>query len=133
MESEFYLNNAGTNGTGSTSDVTPGGGSGGVTPGQPSYNTSATINGVSQNIAGGCVNATAPITRVVVSGANLGEVEFSAKVDGTGDAINPASHDANGATFTGLSVEAGHNLVVYHGGTAWFTITAQDSGDGGNE
>ena len=133
MESEFYLNNAGTNGTGSTSDVTPGGGSGGVTPGQPSYNTSATINGVSQNIAGGSVNATAPITRVVVSGANLGDVEFSAKVDGTGDAISPASHDANGATFSDLNVAAGHNLVVYRGGTAWFTITAQASGDGGDE
>jgi len=129
MESEFYLNNAGTNGTGSTSDVTPGGGSGGVTPGQPSYNISATINGVSQSIAGGSVNATAPITSVAVSGSNLGEVEFTAKVDGAGDAISPASHDANGATFTGLNVEAGHSLVVYHGGTVWFTVTAQDSGD----
>ena len=133
MESEFYLNNAGNGGTGNTDDVDPTGGSGGVTPGQPTYNTKATINGVSQSIAGGSVNATAPITRVVVSGANLGEVEFSAKVDGTGDAISPTSHDANGATFTGLNVEAGHSLVVYHGGTAWFTITAQDSGDGGNE
>ena len=129
MESEFYLNNAGTTGTGSTSDVTPGGGSGGVTPGEPSYNTSATINGVSQSIAGGSVNATAPITSVAVSGSNLGEVEFTAKVDGAGDAISPASHDANGATFTGLNVVAGHSLVVYHGGTVWFTITAQDSGD----
>ena len=120
MESEFYLNNAGVNGTGSTEDVAPS---------QPTYSTSATINGVSQSIAGGSVNATAPITSVAVSGSNLGEVEFTAKVDGTGDAINPSSHDANGATFTGLNVEAGHSLVVYHGGTAWFTITAQDSGD----
>ena len=133
MESEFYLNNAGVNGTGSTEDVAPDGGSGGVTPGQPSYNTSATINGVSQSIAGGSVNATAPITSVAVSGSNLGEVEFTAKVDGAGDAISPASHDANGATFTGLNVAAGHNLVVYRGGTAWFTITAQASGDGGDE
>ena len=124
MESEFYLNNAGVNGTGSTEDVAPS---------QPTYSTSATINGVSQNIAGGSVNATAPITRVVVSGANLGEVEFSAKVDGTGDAISPTSHDANGATFSDLNVAAGHNLVVYRGGTAWFTITAQASGDDGNE
>ena len=129
MESEFYLNNAGTIGTGSISDVTPDGGSGGVTPGQPVYNTSATINGVSQSIAGGSVNATAPITSVAVSGSNLGEVEFTAKVDGAGDAISPASHDANGATFSDLNVAAGHNLVVYRGGTAWFTITAQDSGD----
>ena len=124
MESEFYLNNAGANGTGSTEDVAPS---------QPTYSTSATINGVSQNIAGGSVNATAPITRVVVSGANLGDVEFSAKVDGTGDAISPTSHDANGATFSDLNVAAGHNLVVYRGGTAWFTITAQASGDGGDE
>ncbi len=131
MESEFYLNNAGTSGTGSTEDVTPGGGSGGVTPGEPSYNTSATINGVSQSIAGGNVTATAPVTSVAVSGTNLGDVVFTAKVDGTGDAINPTSHDANGAAFTGLNVEAGHNLVVYHGTVTWFTVTAMapSSGD----
>ena len=132
MESEFYLNNAGMSGTGTTDDVTPSGGSGGVTPGEPVYNTTATINGVNQSIAGGSVTATAPITRVAVSGSNLGDVAFTAKVDGTGDAINPTSHDANGATFTGLNVTAGQRLVVYHGDTVWFTITAQDS-DGGTD
>ena len=129
MESEFYLNNAGANGTGSTGDITPGGGSGGVTPGQPVYNTSATINGVSQSIAGGSVTATAPVTRVAVSGTSLSDVVFTAKVDGTGDVINPTSHDANGASFTGLNVEAGHSLVVYHGGTVWFTVIAQAPDD----
>jgi len=130
MESEYYLNNAGLGGTGSTGDVTPSGGGGGVTPGQPTYNTSATINGVSQSIAGGSVTATAPVTSVAVSGINLGDVTFTAKVDGTGEAISPTSHDANGATFTGLNVAAGHSLVVYRGGTVWFTITAQASGGG---
>ena len=128
MESEFYLNNASLGGTGTTGDVTPSGGGGGVEPGQPSYNTSATINGVSQSIAGGSVTATAPVTSVAVSGTNLGDVAFTAKVDGTGDAISPTSHDASGASFTGLNVEAGHSLVVYRGGTTWFTITAQASG-----
>ena len=52
---------------------------------------------------------------------------------GTGDAISPASHDANGATFSDLTVAAGHNLVAYRGGMAWFTVTAQASGDDGNE
>ena len=132
MESEFYLNNAGSEGTGSTGDVTPSGGGGGVTPGQPSYNTTATINGVSQSISGGSVTATAPVTSVTVSGNNLGDVTFTAKVDGTGDAINPTSHDANGASFTGLNVAAGHNLVVYRGGNLWFTITAHSPG-GENE
>ena len=136
LESEYYLNNAGTGGTGTTGDATPDGGSGGVTPGQPVYSTTAKINGVSQSIAGGTVNATAPLTTVVVSGTNLGEVEFTAKVDGTGDAITPSSHDALGATFSGLNVEAGHNLTVYHGGSVWFTVTVQasgGSGDGGDE
>ena len=132
MESEFYLNNAGSEGTGSTGDVTPSGGGGGVTPGQPSYSTTATINGVSQSISGGSVTATAPITSVTVSGNNLGDVAFTAKVDGTGDAINPTSHDANGASFTGLNVAAGHSLVVYRGGNLWFTITAHSPG-GENE
>jgi hypothetical protein len=134
LESEFYLNNAGTGGTGATEDVTPSGGGGGVTPGEPVYNTMATINGVSQSIAGGSVTATAPVTSIAVSGTNLGDVAFTAKVDGTGDAINPASHDANGASFTGLNVEATHSLMVYRGGILWFTVTAQapddDLGDG---
>ena len=127
-ESEYYLNNAGGNGVGTTGDITPSGGSGGVTPGDPVYNSTAIINGVSQNISGGSVTATAPVTSVVVSGTSLGDVVFTAKVDGTGDAINPTSHDANGASFTSLNVQAGHNLVVYRGGTVWFTITAQDPG-----
>ena len=125
MESEFYLNNAGSEGTGATGDVTPSGG--GVEPGEPSFNTTATINGVSQSIAGGSVTATAPITSVAVSGNNLGDVAFTAKMDGAGDAINPTSHDANGASFTGLNVAAGHRLMIYRGGNLWFTITAQDS------
>ena len=129
MESEFYLNNAGSEGTGTTEDVTPSGGGGGVEPGEPSFNTTARINGVSQSIAGGSVTATAPITSVVVSGTNLGEVVFTAKVDGTGDAINPTSHDANGASFTGLNVAAGHRLMVYRGGNLWFTITAHAPND----
>ena len=132
MESEFYLNNAGQGGSGTTGDITPSGGSGGVTPGEPTYNTRATINGVSQNIAGGNVTATAPVTSVAVSGSNLGDVAFTAKVDGSGEAINPTSHDASGASFTGLNVAAGHSLVVYHGGTVWFTVTAQDEDDGGD-
>ena len=129
-ESEYYLNNAGGIGVGNTDDSTPSGGSGGVTPGEPSYNTTARINGVSQSIAGGSVNATAPITSVTFSGTNLGEVVFTAKVDGSGEAINPTSHNAEGAAFTGLNVEAGHSLVVYRGGTAWFTITAQSPSGG---
>jgi hypothetical protein len=130
LESEFYLNNAGTGGTGTTEESTPSGGGGGVEPGQPTYNTTARINGVNQNIAGGNVTATAPVSSVAVSGTNLGDVVFTAKVDGTGDAINPTSHDANGASFTGLNVEAGHSLTVYRGGAVWFTITAHSpSGD----
>ena len=134
IESELYLNNAGGGGTGSTGENTPSGGSGGVTPGEPTYNTLATINGVSQSIAGGSVTATAPVTTVAISGNNLGEVVFTAKVDGAGDAINPTSHDASSAAFTGLNVQAGHSLVVYRGSTTWFTITAQapDPDDGGD-
>jgi hypothetical protein len=131
MESEYYLNNAGAGGTGTTGDVTPSGGGGGVEPGAPSYSTTASINGVNQNIAGGNVTATAPITSVTVSGTNLGDVAFTAKVDGTGEAISPASHNASGASFTGLNVAAGHALMVYHNGTLWFTITALAPDDEG--
>ncbi len=131
IESEFYLNNAGVGGTGGTESIAPSGGSGGVEPGLPSFSTTATINGTSQSIAGGSVNATAPVTRVAVSGSNLADVVFTAKVDGTGEAISPTSHDAVGAAFTGLNVAAGHSLVVYHDGTTWFTVTAQAASGGG--
>ena len=103
----------------------------GIIPEITWISTTATINGTSQNISGGSVTATAPVTTLVVGGSNLSDVTFTAKVDGAGDAINPTSHDANGATFTGLNVEAGHSLVVYHGGITWFTITAQAAGGGG--
>ena len=53
---------------------------------------------------------------------------FTAKVDGSGEAISPTSHNAGGATFSGLNVEADHSLMVYRGGTLWFTITAQSAG-----
>ena len=127
------VNNAGGGGTGTTGDITPSGGGGGVEPGQPTYSTNATINGVSQSIAGGSVTATAPVTSIAVSGSNLGDVTFTAKVDGTGEAISPTSHNASGASFTGLNVAAGHSLVVYRGSSVWFTITAQSSGDGPDE
>ena len=136
LESEYYLNNAGGGGTGSTGEITPSGGTGGVTPDGPSFNTIATINGVSQSIAGGSVNATAPLSSIVITGNNLADVEFTAKVDGTGNAISPTSHDANGASFTGLNVAAGHSLVVYHGSTIWFTVTVVEGGSdvpGGDE
>ena len=134
MESELFLNNSGGGGTGNTGEVTPEGGSGGVTPGAPIYNSTAVINGTSQSIAGGSVTATAPVTSVSVSGSNLADVAFTAKVDGTGADISPTTHDASGAAFTGLSVAAGHSVTVYRGGSAWFTVTAQEaSGDGGME
>ena len=132
LESEYYLNNAGVGGSGATSDITPSGGSGGVEPGQPSYDSTATINGVSQSIAGGSVTATAPITQVTVGGSNLGAVELTAKVDGTGDAISPSSQDAGGAIFRGLNVGEGHSLMIYHGDTLWFTVIAQSGGPSGS-
>ena len=50
------------------------------------------------------------------------------KTDGTGDAINPTSHSASDATFSGLSVATGHSLVVYRDGSVWFTVTARSAG-----
>ena len=47
-----------------------------MTPGDPTFNTMATINGVSQSIAGGSVTATAPVASVAISGTNLDEVIF---------------------------------------------------------
>ena len=35
----------------------------------------------------------------------------------------------SGTKWACCTVGAGHSLVVYHGGTVWFTVTAQDSDD----
>lgn len=124
VDSEYYLNNAGQGGAqGQTQEP--------ATPStDPSYSNVVSLNGASQNIAGGSASVTAPLTSVVISGTNLSEAPVTALVDGTGAAITPTK-TATAITFSGLNVEAGHSLVVKKGTATWFTVTAETGGSDG--
>lgn len=128
VDSEYYLNNAGTGGTQGTSDPA-------APSTDPVYNNTVQLNGISQNIAGGSAMVTAPLTTVAISGQNLSEAPVTALADGTGTAITPTKM-ASSITFSGLSIAAGHTLVVKKGANTWFTVTAVAPGgddDGGGD
>ena len=133
LESEQYLNNAGTGGTQGSED-TP------VTPpsNTPTYNNTVSINGASQNIAGGSVTVTAPVNSVTITGTNLAASDDCYAVkSGSATHIQPTSTSATQLQFTGLSVAAGSSITFYKdNGTQWFVINAQaaggDGGDGGD-
>ena len=137
LDNDLYLNNAGEGGAqgSSTSD------GGGTTPTpqpstDPQYNNTATINGVSQSIAGGSVTATAPVNSVTIGGSNLAGTEPYAVKSGSADHISPSNLSASSIQFTNLNVTAGQTITFYkgEGQAAWFTVTAQAAGgDGGND
>lgn len=121
---DAYLNNAGVGGSqGDETVVTP--------PGDtPQINLSATINGVSQNIAGGSVYVAAPLTSVVLSGSNLASA--SAVIKNGLEQYEPTSKTANNITWTGLNFNSGTELQVEIEGEVLFTINVQAAGGGGN-
>ena len=125
MESEYYLNNAGT-----------GGAQGELTPSEPAsdepaVSTTATINGVAQNVAGGSVNVSAPLNSIALTGSNLADAELSIEVSGVAEPIAPTSKTANAASWTGLAIVAGKTVSVKLGSDTMFTITVQEAQSGG--
>lgn len=74
---------------------------------------------------------------IVVQQLTKGQIEAIPKdrftvsmVNMPGNILFALSHDAGGATFSGLNVASGHSLVVYRGGNVWFTVTSQASSGG---
>lgn len=124
MESELYLNNAGVGG-GQGSDES----AGGLDPSEPYYNPSVSINGVSQNVSGGSVAVTAPLTTIVINGRNLSDATTVIKQGG--NTIQPTSKNATSITFSGLSFAAGDTVDVYQASAdteRWFRINVQAAG-----
>ena len=127
LESELYLNNAGTGGAqnpddGSSVNPDP------VTPGTPSFSNTAVLNGVSQSVASGSATVTAPLTSVVLNGTSLAGSEPRIK-HGSNVLQLPTTKTATQVSFTGLNLAAGETVSVYkdvddvNGGSAWFTIS----------
>ena len=129
MESEYYLNNAGQGGAQGSDD---GGSVSPVEPGTPTYNNTATINGVSQSIAGGSVTVTAPVNTVVIGGSNLTSDLVYAVKSGSAEHIAPTTSSASSLTFSGLAVAAGSSVTFFKAnggiGIQWFVVNAQAAG-----
>ena len=122
INEDAYLNNAGTGGAqGAETVVTPGDDS-------PVINSAASINGVSQNISGGSVAVTAPLTSVVLSGSNLDGATITMEVGGVAQAAT--AHTANQISWSGLNVAAGTSVVLKKDGATFLTINVQAAGGG---
>lgn len=125
INEEAYLNNAGTGGSqGSETEVTP-------SPTTPVISSTAQINGVSQNIAGGSVAATAPLSSVVLNGSNLADANITMSVGGTPQ--QHTSKTANAITWSGLEVTAGTVVTISKDGAVILTINVQAAGGGGGD
>lgn len=125
INEDAYLNNAGTGGSqGSETTVTP-------SPTTPVINSTAQINGVGQNISGGSVAATAPLTSVVLNGSNLADANITMSVDGTPQ--QHTSKTANAITWSGLAVTAGSVATISKDGVVILTINVQAAAGGGGD
>lgn len=140
LDSELYLNNAGTGGVQGTDTSDGGGGITPVTPSaDPTYGNTATFNGMSQSISGGAVNVTAPLNSLGVQFTNLPEggsvTVKKVETNGTeGAAINPTSSNATSASWSSLSVTAGMKVRVYKAdGSLWFSVNVNAAGGGGDD
>lgn len=120
-----YLNNAGVGGSqGDETEV--------VEPSNdPVISNMATINGVSQSIAGGSVAVTAPLTTVTLGGSNLANAPITMEVGGV--AQQPTTKAATAIQWSGLNVAAGTSVVLKKSGVTFLTITIQAAGGNGGE
>ena len=123
VDSEYYLNNAGQGGAQGTS-----------TPAEPStdpvYSNSVALNGTSQNISGGSVNVTAPLTTIGITGQNLATAPVKAKKVGSDTEYLPSTQTATMIGFTNLNIAAGESLQVLRNNVVWFTVSAIESSGG---
>ena len=126
LESDYYLNNAGTGGGQGTTQ-------GDATPStDPVYNSNVMLNGVSQNISGGSVNVTAPLSTIGIQGQNLATAPVKAKKVGTDVEILPSAQSATLISFTNLNIAATESIQVLRNNVVWFTVNAITGGGGGN-
>lgn len=123
-----YLDNSGTGGGQSSNS---GQSSGSQSP-VVAESVAITANGatVNQNVAGGSVTATAPITALKVSGVRLAAAELKAGTTNAVGSASPLTVNAAGteATWSG-NLAANGTLYVFKGGQLWFSLAAQGGDD----
>mgnify|MGYP003423465534 FL=1 len=125
LDSELYLNNAGTGGSeGTSAPVAPETGA--------QLSNSALINGASQSIAGGSVNVTT-LTAVQLNGTRLDEATFKATKNG-GEDMAPTSQSAQSIAWTFAQPGvAGDTYRFYKDNAVVLTIRVIEEGGGGDE
>lgn len=131
VTNQLYLNNAGVGGQQSTNS---GGSTQPSTPHALVSNTiSLTANGsdIYQDVSGGSITVTEPLTTVIVSGTNLqlGELKAGTTNDVAAATAMELGSENTKARWVG-NVAAGSTLYVFKEGTLWFSAAVQ-ADDGG--
>jgi len=140
VESEFYLNNAGTGNN--VADAGNGGGSS-----TPSHDPDAvtvnsgvafTANGstLTQNVNGGSTSVNGPVSKMTFSGHNLDQAAIKAGTTNDVSAATAAVAAAGGESAEWTPAEAvanGSTIYCFKGGALWFTasvVAPAGPGDG---
>ena len=126
VENEEYLNNAGEGG--SQGDITPEGGETSST----SYSNTATIDGVSQNVAGGSVSVNGSLSSIVLSGISLSDSEAYLTVN-NGAHVLPTARTSGSVTFSNINAQPGDVVRVYKSEGVFFFAVAVNAQGGGDE
>lgn len=125
VESEQFLNNAGTGGSEGTSDPTP-------TPSQQAViSSSALINGASQNINSGSTTV-ASLTSVRFNGSNLNNATFKMKKNNGAD-VAPSQHLDSQVSWTIADSADSDVYRFYMDDALIYTVTVNTSGGGEDE
>ena len=122
VESEQFLNNAGTGGSAGTS--TPAGGESST----PTVSTTARINGASQSIAGGSANVTS-LTSFAFQGSNLSQGSYH-MTKNSGASVQPSSTTDSAVTWNISEATVGDVYRFYVGDTLKCTVTVVSAGGG---
>lgn len=126
---ELYLNNAGVGGIQSTNS------GGGSNPSQQTPNAnnvvSFTANGATatQDVSGGSVVVAAPLTKIVVTGVALDQIDLKYSVGSSTSKTAMTLTDGNTKATADGGGGFGGAVKVYKGETLWFTATPQGGDD----
>ena len=124
VESELYLNNAGTGGGQGSSEVVP------EAPGAVLGNT-AIINGAQQSLSGGSINVTGTLSSVALTGSELNQAEFSYTKNGAAGSVTPTVAENGGqVAWSNLQGVTNDVFVFKMNGTTVLQVNVQPNGGG---
>lgn len=124
VESELYLNNAGTGGGQGSSEVVP------EAPGAVLGNT-AIINGAQQSRSGGSINVTGSLNSVALTGSELNQATFTYTKNGAAGSVTPTVAENGGqVAWSNLQGVTNDVFVFKMDGTTVLQVNVQANGGG---